>query len=81
MIVPSPGLQRAVSQTRKDMCQMRVVVEKEGKEGVMLENVTRLDVIEQGVAVATLFEGSREIVGAVLRRIDFLGGKVYLSLG
>jgi len=47
----------------------------------MFENVTRLDVIEQGVSVATLFEGSREIVGAVLRRIDFLGGKVYLSLG
>jgi len=63
------------------MCQMRVVVEKEGKEEVMFENVTRLDVIEQGVSVATLFEGSREIVGAVLRRIDFLGGKVYLSLG
>jgi predicted RNA-binding protein len=59
---------------------MRVVVEKEGKEEVMFENVTLLDVIEQGIAVATLFEGSREIVGAALRRIDFLGGKVYLSL-
>ena len=63
------------------MCQMRVVVEKEGAEEVMLENVTRLDVLEQGIAVATLFEGPREIVGAALRRIDFLAGKVYLSLG
>lgn len=63
------------------MCQMRVVVEKEGKEEVMVENVTRLDVLKQGIAVATLFEGSREIDGAALRHIDFLAGKVYLSLG
>ncbi|MGB5231232.1 MAG: CooT family nickel-binding protein [Desulfoprunum sp.] len=60
---------------------MRVVVEKEGKEEVMVENVTRLEVLEQGIAVATLFEGSREIDGAALRHIDFLAGKVYLSLG
>jgi len=60
---------------------MRVVVEKEGKEEVMVENVTRLEVLEQGIAVATLFEGSREIDGAALRHIDILAGKVYLSLG
>jgi predicted RNA-binding protein len=60
---------------------MRVVVEKDGEEEVMLENVTRLDMLEHGIAVATLFEGSRELAGAALRRIDFLGGKVYLSLG
>ncbi len=63
------------------MCQMRVVVEKEGREEVMLENVTQLEVIDNGIAVATLFEGSREYAGAVLRRIDFLAGKVFLELG
>jgi predicted RNA-binding protein len=47
----------------------------------MVENVTRLEVLEQGIAVGTLFEGSREIDGAALRHIDFLAGKVYLSLG
>jgi predicted RNA-binding protein len=63
------------------MCQMRVVAEKEGREEVLLENVTRLEVAGSVVTVTTLFEGSREFAGAALRCIDFLAGKVILELG
>lgn len=63
------------------MCQMRVVAEKDGREEVLLENVTRLEMVEGGIAVTTLFEGSREFAGAALRHIDFLAGKVLLRLG
>lgn len=62
------------------MCQMRVVTEKNGEEEVMLENVTSIDVLEKGIAVTTLFEGSKEITGAVIRRMDFLAGKVFLAV-
>lgn len=61
------------------MCQMRVVMEKDGKEEVMLENVTGIEILEKGLAVTTLFEGSREIADAVVRRMDFLAGKVFLA--
>lgn len=60
------------------MCQMRVVMEKDGTEELLHENVTGIDVLENGIAVTTLFEGSTEIVGAVIRRMDFLSGKVFL---
>ncbi len=63
------------------MCQMRVVAEKDGREEVLLENVTRLELVDSGIAVTTLFEGSREFSGAALRHIDFLAGKVVLELG
>ncbi len=60
------------------MCQMRVVKEKNGSEEVILENVTSIEILENGIAVSTLFEGSREIAGAVIRRMDFLSGKIFL---
>lgn len=61
------------------MCQMRVVMEKDGKEELLLENVTSIEILEKAVAVTTLFEGSREISDAVVRHMDFLSGKVFLA--
>jgi len=61
------------------MCQMSVLMEKDGGEELLLENVTTLEVLDNGLKISTLFEGSKELPGAVLRRIDFAGGKVYLS--
>ena len=61
------------------MCQMRVVMEKDGKEELLLENVTRIDIRDKRVAVTTLFEGEREIPDAVIQRLDFLSGKVFLA--
>ncbi len=61
------------------MCQMSVMMEKNGTNEMVLENVTTLEVVENGLKIATLFEGSQELVGAVINRIDFAGGKVYLT--
>jgi predicted RNA-binding protein len=54
-------------------------MEKDGKEELLLENVTSIEVLEKAVAVTTLFEGSREIAGAAIRHMDFLAGKVFLA--
>ncbi len=61
------------------MCQMRVVMEKDGAEEMLFENVTGIEVLANGLSVTTLFEGSQEIAGAVIRRMDFLAGKVFLA--
>ena len=62
------------------MCQTSVVLEKEdGAEELLLENVTSLEVLDEGVRISTLFEGSREYQNVGIRRIDFSGGKVYLA--
>jgi predicted RNA-binding protein len=53
-------------------------MEKQGVEELLLENVTALEVLDNGVKITTLFEGSREFIDTVIRRIDFSGGKVYL---
>ncbi len=70
-----------VAERGESMCQMRVVMEKDGNEEVIHENVTNIDILENGIAVTTLFEGSSEIAGAVIRRMDFLSGKVFLAPG
>jgi len=61
------------------MCQTSVFLEKDGAEELLLENVTTLVVNPKGLTISTLFEGSKELAGAAINRIDFAGGKVYLS--
>ena len=60
------------------MCQTSVFMEKGSEEELLLENVTTLEVMESGLKITTLFEGTRELSGAAIRRIDFAGGKVYV---
>jgi predicted RNA-binding protein len=60
------------------MCQTSVVLEKKGEEELLLENVTSLEVLENGLKIATLFEGTKEFFGVAIHRIDFAGGKVFL---
>ena len=60
------------------MCQTSVVLEQDGSEELLLENVTALEVIDGGLSIATLFEGQKEYPGVAIRRIDFNEGKVYL---
>ena len=60
------------------MCQTSVLMEKNGVEEVLLENVTMLEVLESGLRITTLFEGAQEFLGVAIRRIDFTGGKVFL---
>lgn len=60
------------------MCQMSVVLEQNDSEELLLENVTSLDVDVPNIKVTTLFEGSKEIADAAIRKIDFTAGKVSL---
>ena len=60
------------------MCQTSVVMEHNGSEELLLENVTELEVVDDGLSIATLFEGQKEYPGVAIRRIDFNEGKVYL---
>jgi len=53
-------------------------MEKKGEDELLLENVTALEVLENGVRITTLFEGAKEFLGVAIRRIDFTGGKVFL---
>ena len=61
------------------MCQMSAVVEHEGKSEVIMDNITRLDVLGRGVRIRTLFEGPTELDGMAIHHIDFLTGKVFLQ--
>jgi len=61
------------------MCQTSVVMEKDGDEELLLENVTTLEPFENGLKITTLFEGEKELTGVAVHHIDFTGGKVYLS--
>ena len=60
------------------MCQTSVVMEQGDSEELLLENVTAIEVIENGLIIATLFEGQKEYPGVAIRRIDFNEGMVYL---
>lgn len=61
------------------MCQMRVVLEKEGGQETILENVSLLEVTEEGVSVSALFEAPRLVPQAMVTRIDFMSGTVTLA--
>lgn len=60
------------------MCQTSVLQEKAGGDELLLENVTSLEVVEDGLRITSLFEGTREFPGVAIRRIDFTAGKVFL---
>lgn len=61
------------------MCQISVVVERQGQQETIMENVTRLDVKQNGVVLSSFFDEPKEVPGVVISHIDFLGGKVYLG--
>ncbi|PID44989.1 MAG: RNA-binding protein [Proteobacteria bacterium] len=61
------------------MCQIRVYMEQDGKEKLLLDDVTRLSIDNDGITVSTLFTGPAEIKKTVIRSIDFMAGKVLLE--
>ncbi len=61
------------------MCQISVVVEKNGEQKTVMENVTSLQVTEEGVVLTTFFEEPLSVPDVAITRIDFLGGKVILN--
>ena len=61
------------------MCQMRVVVEEDGVEETVLENVTRLQVSGTTIEVSAFFEEPRRLEAVYIESIDFLGGRLVLK--
>ncbi len=60
------------------MCQTSVVLDREGEQEMIMENVTSLEMLADGVRIAALFEEPQEITSVRLARIDFVTGTVIL---
>ncbi|MCI5140826.1 MAG: CooT family nickel-binding protein [Candidatus Electrothrix sp. ATG1] len=61
------------------MCQLNVVMEREGKQETLMEAVTGLEVTKQGIVLRTYFEEPLTVDNASIKSIDFLGGSVVLA--
>jgi len=61
------------------MCQMNVVLDHDGEQENIMNNVTLLEVTDEGVLVSTLFEEPKLVKSARVKNIDFLNGRVTLS--
>ena len=61
------------------MCQMNVVLDHDGEQENIMNNVTLLEVTDEGVLVSTLFEEPKLVKSAWVKNIDFLSGKVILN--
>ena len=61
------------------MCQLRAVLERDGREEPVMDSITALDVVDDGVVLSTFFEEPMQIKGVRVRRIDFLGGILVLQ--
>jgi predicted RNA-binding protein len=61
------------------MCQLRAVLERDGREETVMDSITALDVVDDGVVLSTFFEEPMKIEGVQVRRIDFLGGILILQ--
>lgn len=61
------------------MCQVNVVLDKNGEQEKVMENVTLLTIEPEGVLISTFFEEPKLLVGAKLTKIDFLNGTVTLT--
>ena len=61
------------------MCQISVVIEKDDEQEKVMENVTGLQVGDDGVILTSFFDEPLSVSDVVISRIDFLGGKVILT--
>lgn len=61
------------------MCQMRAVLEKDGKQEKIMDAIARLEVTNEGVIINALFEKPITILAGKIKEIDFLDGMVVLT--
>ncbi len=61
------------------MCQMKVMLDKEGQQELVMEDVAHLEVTKEGIKVSTLFEEPKVISGVAVKKIDFLSGTAILQ--
>jgi len=58
---------------------MNVLLDQDGEQEKIMENVTHLEVTAEGVLVSTFFEEPKLVKAAWVKNIDFLGGTVTLD--
>lgn len=58
---------------------MSVVLEKDGQQQKIMENVSTLEVTAEGIRISTLFEQPKILTDTHLKKIDFLDGIVVLQ--
>jgi hypothetical protein len=68
-----------VEKKERGMCQMKVVVEKQGAEQQQFEDVSSLSIDGSTIRIATLFAEAAEVKDAAIRSIDFMGGLVLVQ--
>jgi len=61
------------------MCQMSVVLNKDGKQEKIMDAIARLEVTTEGLVINALFEKPITIPGGKIKEIDFLDGVVVLT--
>lgn len=61
------------------MCQISVVIERDGVEELVMEDVTNLVVDSDSLQISNLFEGPKSVEQVVIRSIDFMAGRVLLE--
>jgi predicted RNA-binding protein len=60
------------------MCQMSIVLEKDNQQEKIMDNVSLLEVTDEGIVISTLFEEPKVVPNTMLKKIDFLDGIVTL---
>ena len=61
------------------MCQMKIMQDKDGQQELVMEDVSQLEVVDDGIRISTLFEEPKLIPGVTIKTIDFLAGKTMLQ--
>jgi len=60
------------------MCQMSIVLEKDQKSEIIIEEVTNIQITDKGLVINTFFDEPRLIDDAVIKEIDCIGSKITL---
>lgn len=60
------------------MCQLKAVVERQGRRETVMESVTVVDVTADGVILSTYFEEPLTLRGVRVRSVDLLNGSILL---
>jgi predicted RNA-binding protein len=58
---------------------MKIMQDKDGQQELVMEDVSQLEVVEDGIRISTLFEEPKLIPGVTIKTIDFLSGKTILQ--
>jgi len=58
---------------------MKIMQDKNGQQELVMEDVSQLEVVEEGIRISTLFEEPKLIPGVTIKTIDFLSGKTILQ--